>query len=259
MELEYPPDHWANDSDPSSGLSKYLAMHETLYNKVKNNLILSILPQDMKGLEVLDYGCGCGFFSILCAKRGAMVTGIDASEMAISTAKFYAAKSGVTNRCTFSVSTNVDLQKTSFDVILAKDVIEHIQDDSLWIRTVVNVLKPRGQLVLSTQNAWSLNYLLEGGYYRLWRKEKKWMGWDSTHIRFYTPVILSRIISNHGLMVERWASMYIVPYNILSWLFLLKIKITFKSLSLIDYLVGKVFPFNHFGWGLIVSCRKTGP
>ena len=37
---------------------------------------------------------------------------------------------------------------------------------------------PGGRLLLSTQNSWSLNYLIEGAYRRWWCGERDWMGWD---------------------------------------------------------------------------------
>jgi len=250
----YPTDHWASDPNPASGLAKYLTTHEGLYNRVKNSLILSMLPQDMKGLKVLDYGCGCGLFSIACAKRGAMVTGIDASGYAIASAKLYASREGVPNRCNFVVST--EGQGSEYDLVLAKDVIEHMQDDLRFVRTVGDMLKPNGQFVVSTQNAWSLNYVLEGAYERFWCGNRSWMGWDPTHIRFYSPMSLKKVVAVGGLTIERWASMYIVPYDILSWLFLLRKSVTLSSLRFVDYLLGKIFPFNRVGWAIIASCRK---
>lgn len=50
---------------------------------------------DVKHKRVLDAGCGYGFYSILLAKRGAMVTGIDISEKMIALAKNNAEKASV--------------------------------------------------------------------------------------------------------------------------------------------------------------------
>ena len=255
--MEYPTEHWANNSDPAAALATYLAIKRRIFNRVKDDLILSLLPQDMKGLAVLDYGCGCGLFSVACAKRGARVTGIDASEHAIKAAQLYAIQEGASACCNFIVGTK--LPQLGFDVVLAKDVIEHIQDDASMVRAVADVLKPKGQCVFATQTAWSLNYVIEGSYQRLYQRNRSWMGWDPTHVRFYSPASLKRIMRSNGLIVERWTSMYIIPYNIVSWFFLMKVNVTLNSLCYIDHSLGKVFPFNRLGWSIIASCRKTPP
>lgn len=253
-QLTYPPEHWSNDPDPASALSKYLELSNSHYNRVEESCFLSLLPKDMHGLTVLDFGCGCGRLSVLCAKRGAQVTGIDRAEHAINAARLYAHQEGVSDRCTFAVRPGIPDEE--YDVIVAKDVIEHIEDDAAWIRAAAKALAPNGRLVLSTQNSWSLNYLIEGSYHRLWHGNRLWMGWDPTHVRFYNPISLRRIAKMGGMKVERWASMYIVPYDVLTWLLLLRKAVTFPALRYVDHLLGRVFPFNRLGWTIMASCRK---
>jgi len=253
-DLTYEPEHWTNDAAPASALSKYLKMYETLFNKVQEHAFLSLLPDKMDGLNALDYGCGCGRLSILCAKRGARVLGIDRSEYAVSAARLYAKQECVADRCSFIAG--MEVKGSDFDIVIAKDIIEHVQDDSQWVRAVVKALKHNGLLVLSTQNSWSLTYLLEGTYQRFWRGNRDWMGWDRTHVRFYTPRTLRRVLEMHELKIERWRSMYIVPYDILNWVFLLRTNVTLPVLQYVDYALHKVFPFNRLGWALMTSCRK---
>ncbi len=255
--LEYPPEHWSNDTDAASALAKACANESSLFERVEKDFILSLLPKSMNELAVLDYGCGCGLFSVLCAERGARVTGIDASAHAIRAANLYASQKGVTDLCNFMVGSEV--QGQHFDVVIVKDVIEHIQDDSKYVHALADALNPNGQLVLSTHNKWSLSYAIEGSYHRLWHRNLDWIGWDPTHVRFYTPITIKRILEASGMKVDRWVSMYIVPYDILTWLSLLRKNVTLPSLRYIDYLLGKVFPFNRLGWEVIVSCRKVSP
>jgi ubiquinone/menaquinone biosynthesis C-methylase UbiE len=47
---------------------------------------------DVKGKRLLDAGCGFGAYSLYCARQGAMVTGVDISELMIETAKKEAAR-----------------------------------------------------------------------------------------------------------------------------------------------------------------------
>ena len=59
-----------------------------------------------------------------------------------------------------------------------------------------NLLKDGGKLILTTQNSFSLNFLIEGTYNKIKNPNKKWLGWDRTHIRFYTPNKLRKFASN---------------------------------------------------------------
>lgn len=258
-ELSYPSEHWANEPDPASALAKAETTGVPIINKVETEIFLSLLPGDLSGLRVLDYGCGCGGVSVLCAQRGAMVTGIDASQCAVQAARLLASREGVEQRCRFHVGTQLlDSEKRSeFNIIMAKDVIEHLHDDAEWLEAVADSLKPNGRLVLSTQNKWSLTYLLEGSYHRLWLGKRDWMGWDPTHVRFYTPKSITHLLKASGFTVERWASMYIVPYDILHWATLLRLNSTLSSLRYVDYLLGGVFPFSRLGWVIMVRARKN--
>ena len=109
---------------------------------------------------------------------------------------------------------------------------------------------------MSTQNSYSINYILEGFYQRVWHKKKDWYGWDPTHLRFYSPYSLKKKLFNAGYIPKEWRSVFIIPYNILSWLFLLKVKITVPALHFVDLTLGKYFPFNRLGWNIIVSAKK---
>ena len=72
------------------------------------------------------------------------------------------------------------------DLVCAIDIIEHIENHLLFLKNMNRHLKKGGLLIINTQNALSLNYLIQGVPRRL-RGDKKWMGWDPTHVRFYTP------------------------------------------------------------------------
>ena len=113
------------------------------------------------------------------------------------------------------------------------------------------------RLFISTQNSLSLNYLLEGTYHRKWLREEHWCGWDPTHVRFYRPGSLRRRLAQAGYRPTRWWGTFIVPYNILSWLVLLRRKIERSSLHKLDLALGGLFPFNRLGWSLMVLAERA--
>jgi 2-polyprenyl-6-hydroxyphenyl methylase/3-demethylubiquinone-9 3-methyltransferase len=149
-----------------------------------------------------------------------------------------------------------DLKKERFDVVIAKDVIEHIQDEEQFLKDLPDCLKEDGILLLSTQSSFSFNYLSEGTYQKVWCNNSQWFGWDQTHLRFYTPSSLRKKLLKAGYLPEKWASVYIIPYNLLSWFVLLKKEINLPWLHYFDLLLGKTFPFSKLGWNIIVRARK---
>ena len=87
----------------------------------------------LSGLTLLDVGCGGGLISEPLARLGATVTGIDASERNIGTARAHAARSGVDvdYRCTTAEDLLADGE--SFDIVLSLEVVEHVADVDLFL------------------------------------------------------------------------------------------------------------------------------
>jgi 2-polyprenyl-6-hydroxyphenyl methylase/3-demethylubiquinone-9 3-methyltransferase len=69
---------------------------------------------------------------------------------------------------------------------------------------------------------------------------------------------LRKKLETAGYRVESWASAYLVPYDILSWLFLLKVNIEIPALHYCDLSIGRIFPFNRLGWNIIVRAGREG-
>lgn len=256
----YPEDHWLRSHDSEKALEAYLEQQSKSYSVVKNNFIGELLG-DLSGKRFLDYGCGAGMFSVHAAKQGALeVIGVDAEDTVLATARFFANREGVGSRCVFIRSENFPrLSRTSgFDVILLKDVIEHVSDDQALIETAARHLTPGGIMVLSTQNSLSLNYLIEGTYHRKVLGDETWQGWDDTHLRFYTSLSLSRMLRKAGLEPQAWRSVYIIPHKIPKPGAQGKAFYRIEAFSWLDKALGAVFPYNRLGWNIIVSAQDSG-
>lgn len=169
-QLEYPESHWARDCNPTSALSRRAELSALPFNVMEWETFTSLLPPTIAGLSILDYGCGVGDLSLYCARRGGMVTGVDRSEAALAAARHQAEAEGLSNCCHFE--TAGELEGRQYDLVLAKDVIEHIEDDERWVASVARVLKPSGTFIFSTHNDRCLNYLIERTYHRTWRGDK---------------------------------------------------------------------------------------
>ena len=254
----YDTDHWSQRQVSDAGLERYLNENRVPYNAAKTDLMERLLG-DVDGCRVLDYGGGAGYFGLRCARRGAAVTLVDGSATALELAQHLAAEWDVADRITTIVSQAVppfDAQR--FDVVILKDIIEHVHDDAGLLAAAARVQPAGGRLILSTHNCWSLNFLLEGTYRRLWCGERDWCGWDPTHVRFYSPRTLGRLLRNAGYTKIRWASIYIVPYNVASWFLLLRRTVEWPQLALLDRRLGASFPLNRLGWNILVYRGRGG-
>ncbi len=255
----YPNDHWLKDSDPARILEFYLDQQNKAYSRTKNYFIRE-LAGDLRGKRVLDYGCGAGLFTAYAAINGArLVVGVDAEETALAAARLLVEERGVGSVCDFIASTRFPplTQAPRFDLILLKDVIEHVEDDEILIHSAAAALNPGGRLIISTQNALSLNYLIEGSYNRIWRGRKDWMGWDVTHVRFYTPMVLERKLRKAGLNRLSWRSVYLIPYKLPRFPGSTKQFLRLDSLALLDRAIGSIFPYNRLGWNILVRARSS--
>src|SRR6201989_2396695 len=77
-----------------------------------------------EGLSLLDIGCGGGLLSEPMARLGFAVTGADASEKNIGTAKAHAAQSGLVIDYRATSAEALADEGLNFDVVLNMEVIE---------------------------------------------------------------------------------------------------------------------------------------
>lgn len=117
----------------------------------------------LAGLRVLDVGCGGGLMSEALAREGAQVVGIDASAGNIGAARRHAAADA-------SVAARLDYRHGDpatalqpherFDLVLALEVVEHVDDVPAFLAQVAAAVAPGGLLVASTINRTARSWLL---------------------------------------------------------------------------------------------------
>ncbi len=112
-------------------------------------LVDEFLRDQVGGREVLDVGCGLGFFSQRLVERGARVTACDIGPGLVEQTR---ARAG----CTAVVADALRLTDTfgrgRFDVVVSSECIEHTPTPGEAITQMLAVLKPGGLLSLSTPN-----------------------------------------------------------------------------------------------------------
>jgi SAM-dependent methyltransferase len=114
--------------------------------------VLSLLPP-LAGRRLIDIGCGMGTFTIEAARRGARAVGIDPAPAAVATAVRVAQAEGAEGaRFVRADAARLPLASASADVVLAADVTEHLDEDTLAriLSECARVLRAGGTLVLYT-------------------------------------------------------------------------------------------------------------
>jgi 2-polyprenyl-6-hydroxyphenyl methylase/3-demethylubiquinone-9 3-methyltransferase len=107
----------------------------------------------LPGKRVLDVGCGGGILSEGLCQRGAHVMGIDMGAAPLAVAKLHGLESGIeVEYQQITVEALAEQQAGTFDVVACLEMLEHVPDPSSIIKACAKLLKPGGQLFLSTIN-----------------------------------------------------------------------------------------------------------
>jgi 2-polyprenyl-6-hydroxyphenyl methylase/3-demethylubiquinone-9 3-methyltransferase len=145
---------------------KFKPLH--MFNPIRIKHILDItlnyfkIDQDkklpLKGLKILDIGCGGGLISEPLSRLGAQVTGIDASGKNIKVANLHAKKNNLNITYLNTVPENLDLLN-EFDIILNLEVVEHVDNLDLYLSSCFELLKKKGIMFTATINRTFTSYI----------------------------------------------------------------------------------------------------
>jgi len=166
----------------------------------------------LAGKRILDVGCGGGLLSEGMAVRGATVTGIDLSEKPLGVAKLHLLESGQkVDYRKISVEQLADEMPGAFDAVTCLEMLEHVPNPSSVIAACARLVKPGGQVFMSTLNRNPKSYLLAviGAEYVMQMLPK------GTHdyAKFIKPSELARWAKQSGLEPDEVVGM---SYNLLN-------------------------------------------
>lgn len=109
---------------------------------------LNMLPDDMSGLRAVELGCGTGYVSAWMARRGAAVTGIDASEAQLATARRLATEHDLDLTLVHGDAEATPFADASFDFAISEYGAAIWCDPYVWIPEAWRLLAPGGRLVM---------------------------------------------------------------------------------------------------------------
>ncbi len=189
--------------DPSGKFKPLHKFNPIRISYIKNNIISTFKLKNKKNplekVKILDIGCGGGLLSEPMCRLGADVMGIDASGKNINVAKLHAKKNNL--NIEYVCSSPEKLKKnTKFDVILNMEIIEHVEDVDLFLKSCSELLKKDGIMFVATLNKTLKSYIfaIVGAEYIL-----KWLP-IGTHEweKFVKPSELINILSKYNLGLD---------------------------------------------------------
>lgn len=153
----------------------------------------------LKGLRILDIGCGAGLLSEPLARLGADMIGADPAEHNIDAARLHAEESELPIDYRATTAEALAEAGERFDVVLAMEVVEHVVDVGDFVATCCTMVKPGGLMIAATLNRTLKSFALAivGAEYVLRWVPRGTHQWD----KFVTPQELESAIEGNGLRV----------------------------------------------------------
>ena len=166
---------------------------------------------DLTGLTLLDVGCGAGLASEAFARMGAQVTGLEAAAEALAAARDHAASGGLAIDYRDGTPEMLAAEGAAFDAVVSLEVIEHVEDRDAFLAALAGLVKPGGQVFLSTLNRTARSFLMAklGAEYLLRLLPIGTHDWRM----FVTPGELGTGLRRAGLTVTDLAGMSMDPLS----------------------------------------------
>jgi SAM-dependent methyltransferase len=171
-------------------------------------ILRQVLPQleaslgTLKGLRLLDYGCGRGPLLQIASELGFAPIGIEPDSVARSMAmkqvgvRVYACLPELLSR----------YPEAQFDLIILWNVIEHLRQPWLDLQEMRSLLRSGGSLLICTMNTGCLRARIE---------RERWMSYeDPTHFYYFNRRSLGRLLSFGGYQrTQEWKPKIRYPHH----------------------------------------------
>jgi 2-polyprenyl-3-methyl-5-hydroxy-6-metoxy-1,4-benzoquinol methylase len=187
---------YISHSDTRKGLmNKLYHFGRTFMLKKKYRMVRTVA----KGKNILDIGCGTGYFPAFMKQKGYKVSGVEADPKARAFAekefdlRVYSPEDFINHRI-----------EGKFDVITLWHVLEHLDDFNLYVDRILEYLSTGGSLVIALPNC----NALDARHYKA-----SWAGYDvPRHLWHFTPSTLKLLAEKHALEVRKMKPLMLDPF-----------------------------------------------
>jgi len=129
-----------------------------LFRRMNEVTLESVGPRG--GEAILDIGCGRGIDGVEMAKKGAVVIGLEPSNVMIRHAKNHISQNGAKMSVVQGVGEHLPFHAQSVDKIVCKGALDHFLYPAMVIGQIAMVLKPEGKAIIAIANFESLGFKL---------------------------------------------------------------------------------------------------
>lgn len=159
---------------------------------------------NIKDKKILSLGCGtCDDINYLFKENE--VWGIDSSEAALKIAGLLGAKTKISD-----LNDKVDFPDRFFDIVICKDVLEHLIKPDQLLKEIYRILKDDGFLIINVPNHfyWYFRLRILFGSNLIWKTffhdhTKYFEEWNYMHIRFFTFKGLLKLLNHIGFKIQK--------------------------------------------------------
>ncbi|MBS0350081.1 MAG: class I SAM-dependent methyltransferase [Proteobacteria bacterium] len=164
----------------------------------------ALLPHSLNGLNILDLGCGSGWYAEQLLKAGAVVTAIDVNHQMVELTR-----KRVQNHAQV-IQANLEeplefLASESFDVILAPLVIHYVKDWFALMKELARLLKKNGLFIFSTHQPHQTYHIFKlENYFHPQIIQDYWPSLKAT-VQYYHHTLhdLTESLYQAGFLIER--------------------------------------------------------
>lgn len=161
----------------------------------------------------LDIGCGAGNLCRAATELFTIVHGCDISQEALSIAQ----QQGIICHHIDLNQDTLPFETGTFDAVTALDLVEHLFDPSTFLNEVHRIIKPGGQLILSTPNFRKVKNLWRlFGQGRFPKTSGDSEGWDGGHLAYFTRKDLFHLLAQAGFTPSRTRGIFSTDHHPIS-------------------------------------------
>jgi 2-polyprenyl-3-methyl-5-hydroxy-6-metoxy-1,4-benzoquinol methylase len=192
----YQGPEYISHSDTRKGLmNKLYHMGRSFMQGEKYRMVSKVA----NGKNLLDIGCGTGYFPAYMKRKGYKVAGVEVDPGA----REFARKEFGLAVYTPEEFLNYKIEG-KFDVITLWHVLEHLDDFNLYFERMLAQLTPSGSMVIALPNCSAH----DARHYK-----EFWAGYDvPRHLWHFTPSTFSLLADKHGLKVTKMKRLPLDPY-----------------------------------------------
>jgi cyclopropane fatty-acyl-phospholipid synthase-like methyltransferase len=168
---------------------------------------MDIIKRYLKGGHLLEIGPGTGELTIAAESEGFDIMAVESSKVFVD---YVRSKTKAT--IYHGKFETADFEKTKFDGILSFHVLEHVRDTKGHLKSVFELLKPNGYLLLAMPNLSSWDYKLT---------KNRWTGYSPGHLNLFGLKSIKLCLKQAGLElvdIYSFESAFELLWSIKTWI-----------------------------------------